>query len=211
MEWSRSKEAWRLFVNDKFFGYAHSSVFYKSGENGPTFPTSGWAIQDGAGPIPTVVPYSVDGGTSLYQASASEGAAGGPVRHGTQEAMCDMGSEYNEKHDGWCLKPCPSGFQTKSATRCIQTCGGEFPAEGMNEIVCGTDQGELMVAMTEMVSMVASGAIESYVLIKEMQEAGVHAEKLSDTIDVFIEMGKPFARPQCPVSDAPDAETPESE
>jgi len=79
----------------------------------------------------------------------------------------------------------------------VQACGGGFPAEGMG--VCGVSQGELVIATTEMVGMVASGAIESYLLVNEMKEHGVRADKLSSTIDVFIEMGKPFARPLCPV------------
>jgi hypothetical protein len=67
--------------------------------------------------------------------------------------------------------------------------------------VCGVNQGELMIATTEMVSMVANGAIESYLLISDMKETGVRADKLSSTIDVFIDMGKPFARPQCPMEE----------
>merc|ERR1712232_217274 len=46
--------------------------------------------------------------------------------------------------------------------------------------------------------------------IIQMQERGVKAEVLTDTIQIFIDMGKPFANPTCPEWERPTpAPTPE--
>merc|ERR1719507_2028855 len=117
---------------------------------------------------------------------------------GTHEAACDTENEDVEKAGTWCVSQCPEGYQEKNAKTCVQLCSGKFPVEGMVGM-CGTDPGEVVVAVAQMATMVTNGAVKSYLLISEMKEEGrVDAERLSGTINAFVDMGKPFARPQCP-------------
>merc|ERR1711953_1497208 len=69
--------------------------------------------------------------------------------------------------------------------------------------ICGRDQGIMTKAIMEMVTVVLNSAFTLAENIMKMQEHGVSAELLSDTIQVFIDMGKPFARPICPEGEAP--------
>jgi hypothetical protein len=194
LEWSQSRKAWRFFVDDTLFGMNRPTL-YKSSEDTAAFPSSGWAAEEGKQPVPTLVPYVPVESARLAQVNLSARRA----PHGAHPAACDPSSKYPEQRGMWCLAKCPLGFKSTSGSNCVQTCGSDFPAEGMG--VCGVNQGELVIATTEMVSMVANGAIESYLLISEMKETGVRADKLSSTIDVFIDMGKPFARPLCPMEE----------
>jgi len=208
VEWSSKRGAWRLFVDDTHFGHGRPTL-YISEVDTPSFPTGGWAAQVGMHPAPSVSLYPGDAGAdgvdaagvyaSLYQAGDSKGAAARKP-YGTHEALCDASSEYSEQGGQWCYKSCPDGF-LPSGSSCVQVCGGDFPAEGYADFVCGTDHDELLRATTEMLTMVTSGAMETYVLFNETRGAGVHAAKLTHTINVFIDMGKPFARPECPVTE----------
>jgi len=196
MEWSESRKVWRFFVDDTWFGVGRATL-YSSAVNTATFPSSGWVAEEGKQPAPTLVPHVPAEPASLAQVNRSaRGALSAPP--GAHPATCDPLSAYAEQRGTWCLSKCPVGFASSGGSKCVGLCGGDFPAEGMG--VCGVNQGELAIATAEMVGMVASGAIESYLLISEMKEHGVRADKLSSTIDVFIEMGKPFARPLCPVA-----------
>lgn len=186
MEWSNKRSAWRFYV-DNMLGFNRKTL-YTNGHDTDTFPTSGWTADKGAAPVPKLVPYSGKGAQVAVRSA----------QYGSHPAMCEAGSDFAEKVSGWCLGTCPAGFKASSGRGCTQLCGNKFPAESMG--VCGKNKGEIMIAMTEMMTMVASGAMESAFLVAEMQETGVSAEKLSGTIDVFIEMGKPFARPQCPIA-----------
>merc|ERR1711953_893839 len=69
--------------------------------------------------------------------------------------------------------------------------------------ICGRDQGIMTKAIMEMVTVVLNSAFTLAENIMKMQEHGVNAEVLSDTIQVFIDMGKPFAKPICPEGEAP--------
>jgi len=194
LEWSQSRKAWRFFIDDTLLG-RNRPTLYKSAEDTATFPSSGWVAEEGAQPAPMLVPYAPVASARLAQVNVSARRA----PRGAHPASCDPDSKHPEQRGMWCLSACPAGFEPSGGTNCVQACGGGFPAEGMG--VCGVNQGELVIATTEMVSMVANGAIESYLLISDMKETGVRADKLSATIDVFIDMGKPFARPQCPVAE----------
>lgn len=198
MEWSDKRKAWRFFIDDTKLGFGRKTLYKSEKVDAETFPTSGWIAEEGREPVPKLVPYVDESGslaqvnsTAVLQRSLSNSIPG------SHPAACDPASDYPEKSGQWCLAECPAGFNSSGSRNCVQTCGGKFLAEGMG--VCGTRKSELMIAMTEMVTMVAAGAIESYVLITEMKETGVKADKLTATIDVFIDMGKPFARPLCPV------------
>merc|ERR1712048_230773 len=118
-------------------------------------------------------------------------------------AQCDTNTEFNEKHGQYCYTPCNNGWQTKqdNVLKCISACEGKFPAESPG--MCGRDQGIMTKAILEMVTVVLNSAFTLADNIITMQEHGVSAELLSDTIQVFIDLGKPFANPTCPEGVAP--------
>jgi hypothetical protein len=64
--------------------------------------------------------------------------------------------------------------------------------------MCGRDSGIVTKAILEMVTTVLNSAFSLAENIIKMKEHGVDAETLSATIQVFIDMGKPFANPTCP-------------
>merc|ERR1712039_197085 len=119
------------------------------------------------------------------------------IPYGGQQAQCDLSTDYNEQSGDWCLKPCPASYTNKGSRACQQTCGGRFPAEGMGGI-CGTDQGEVAAALTEAALEVAMGAIDIHAMYTHMEENGVDSKSISRTANTLIDMGKPFAKPQCP-------------
>jgi len=118
-------------------------------------------------------------------------------------AQCDMDSQYTEKHGHQCYSPCRWGWQDKPGNihKCVSACEGKFPAE--TDQMCGRDQGMITKAIMEMVTVVLNSAFTLTDRIMQMQEHGVNAERLSSTIQVFIDMGKPFAKPTCPEGVAP--------
>jgi hypothetical protein len=66
-------------------------------------------------------------------------------------------------------------------------------------MMCGRDAGIVIQAILEMVTTVLNAAFSLADNIMQMQEHGVNAELLTATIQVFIDMGKPFANPTCEV------------
>lgn len=122
---------------------------------------------------------------------------GGPSLYGTHEAKCDPKADNMEQNVHWCLSPCKDGFVEKGGRSCEQKCTGKYEAEGYGGI-CGVNSAELTIAATEMVAIIANGALKAVTLIDQMKKDGVEAETLSETINTFIDMGKPFARPTCP-------------
>merc|ERR1712048_1102626 len=118
-------------------------------------------------------------------------------------ARCNSKSEYTEKHGYECFEPCRWGWQNKDGNvhKCISACEGKFPAE--TEQMCGRDSGMITKAVLEMVTVVLNSAFTLADNIMTMKEHGVNGEVLSSTIQVFIDMGKPFARPICPEGEAP--------
>merc|ERR1712048_379078 len=118
-------------------------------------------------------------------------------------AQCDTNTEFNEKHGQYCYTPCNNGWQIKddNIQKCISACEGKFPAESPG--MCGRDQGIMTKAIMEMVTVVLNSAFSLADNIIRMREQGVNAELLVSTIEVFIDMGKPFARPICPEGEAP--------
>jgi len=114
-----------------------------------------------------------------------------------------MNTEFSEKHGHYCYTPCMHGWQSKDDNfhKCISACEGRFPAE--TPAMCGRDSGIITKAILEMVTVVLDSAFSLADSIIRMQEQGVNAELLVSTIEVFIDMGKPFARPICPEGEAP--------
>lgn len=124
---------------------------------------------------------------------------GVPRLFGTYEAHCHMKSQWNEKEGEWCLTKCPPGFSNAGVhwLECFQECSGKFNANGWG--VCGTNPGELNSAILEMAGAVVWGVIKATPFILNMTQGGFDVSRFAKTIAAFIEMGKPFARPMCPM------------
>jgi len=147
---------------------------------------------------------SVDYHQCVYPASKLKRSSQTPIKlklrgqmYGSYEAVCDTSSKWNEKHGGWCATRCPDGFYAKSSSECGQICGGKFPADGWG--VCGVNPGEPNKALFEMAKTVLWGALKAAPLILNMTASGFAVSKFVETIKTLIEMGKPFARPMCPM------------
>lgn len=119
---------------------------------------------------------------------------------GAIPARCDSSSRFSEKHGQFCYSTCGDGFEPKSHSRCISTCEGKFPAE--TPAMCGQNPGMVTKAIMEMVTVGMNSAFKLADNIIKFKEHGVDADSLSSTVQVFIDMGKPFANPICPVPNA---------
>merc|ERR1719284_1131168 len=53
MEWSDSRKAWRIFIDDTWFGYGRKTLFLNK-NNIYTVPITGWESVDGSEPVPTI-------------------------------------------------------------------------------------------------------------------------------------------------------------
>ncbi|CAK0870360.1 unnamed protein product [Prorocentrum cordatum] len=82
--------------------------------------------------------------------------------------------------------------------QCKTQCQGEFPADD-GAMMCGRNPGVLAEAVMNMVIGVATGAINSGLLIASMAKDGVDTDSLVNTIQAFVNMGKPFAYQTCPL------------
>jgi hypothetical protein len=121
-------------------------------------------------------------------------------RRGAIPARCDKTSRFSEKQGHMCLSTCGNGFEPKSGSmKCISKCEGNFSSE--TPAMCGRDPGIITKAIIEMVTVVMNSAFQLSENIIRMKEHGVDANSLSSTIQVFIDMGKPFANPICPEPD----------
>merc|ERR1711920_30289 len=76
----------------------------------------------------------------------------------------------------------------------------KFPAE--TPAMCVRDPGMVTKAIMEMVTVGVNSAFKLAENIIKFKEHGVDADSLSSTIQVFIDLGKPFANPICPVPNA---------
>jgi hypothetical protein len=118
-------------------------------------------------------------------------------------ARCDSDSSFSQKHGHFCYTTCGAGFQEKSQFKCISSCEGNFSTE--TPAMCGRDPGIVTKAILEMVTTVLNSGFVLADNIIQMKKHGVNGETLSSTIQVFIDMGKPFANPICPVPDGADS------
>merc|ERR1712232_846992 len=119
---------------------------------------------------------------------------------GAIPARCDSSSRFSEKHGRFCYSTCGDGFEPKSHSKCISKCEGKFPAE--TPAMCGQNPGMVTKAIMEMVTVGMNSAFKLAENIIKFKEHGVDANSLSSTVQVFIDMGKPFANPICPVPNA---------
>jgi hypothetical protein len=135
-------------------------------------------------------------GASLLAASLDK-TVWGKLPKGVVPARCDDTSEFREKSGDWCYADCPDGYESSSdSKKCKSLCQGAYPADGTG--MCGRDQGVLTRRMTEMALKLVNSAISLGVIFSTVHEHGVDASKLGRTIQIFIDMGKPFALPTCP-------------
>jgi hypothetical protein len=131
------------------------------------------------------------------------------VAFGATEAMCDLGTDFDEKHSNgrYCLTSCPKGFRVEEITdwngeTCISVCGegtGEFKVDGAN--ICGKHGGATMASYIDVVTSTLGGLLNLATLIANVQEKeGVDASDFKETMETLIGMGKSFAKPMCPMT-----------
>merc|ERR1711920_333121 len=115
---------------------------------------------------------------------------------GTLPARCDDsdGSRFPEKHGGWCYANCADGHEAFGA-KCWTQCRGAFSAD--SSLICGQNPKVLAAAVTEMVIVTVRSVFTLATALTSMQENGVNTDSLTSTINIFINMGKPFALPKC--------------
>jgi len=149
-----------------------------------------WDGQAHCTPLPSLLESrasSVDGALARKASPAK----------GTLPAHCNATGDFPEKLNQFCYAPCPSGFvSSRPGTGCDSSCAGRFPVS--SPAMCARDQGMLMKAIMEMVTVVMNSAFSLADHIMRMQKDGVNGQLLSSTIQVFIDLGKPFTHPQCP-------------
>merc|ERR1712086_474706 len=139
---------------------------------------------------------------TLVKKDGDNGGTSAPG-HNAIPARCDTEGYFSDKHGMYCYTPCDPGFQQKDGhvTKCISACEGNFSAE--TPLMCGRDSGIITKAILEMVTVVLNSAFSLADNIMTMQEHGVDADTLTSTIEVFIDLGKPFANPTCPAPAPP--------
>jgi len=131
-----------------------------------------------------------DGGEDLD----SRRRQSGRQRVTAMPAQCDSSSRYNDRHGEFCYSACGAGFEPKGPFRCISRCEGKLPAETAG--MCGRDSGIVAKAVTEMATVREFKVSEDII---RMIEQGIDVNSLSSTVQVFIDQGKPFDSPNCPV------------
>mmetsp|Transcript_111784 Transcript_111784/g.316483 ORF Transcript_111784/g.316483 Transcript_111784/m.316483 type:complete len:645 (-) Transcript_111784:9-1943(-) len=205
MEWSQSRGVWRLFIDKKSLGLKRllgatrvrggRTTLYHSTADQSTLPVFGWEPVHGTGDTPSVQ-HPPPGASSLAEAATGtlDGSLARKGDAGTTEATCDVDSMYSEKSAKWCLAGCPSGY-IERGHMCEQLCGGDFPEDGPK--MCGTDYGKIMVAVAETALTAIHGAVKVYDVLKQLREGAPQWETLSETVNTFIDLGKPLARLAC--------------
>jgi len=122
--------------------------------------------------------------------------AWGKQPKGTVPARCDTTHAKDvEKNGGWCYKACPEGYED-FGSRCWTQCEG-FRFSFDSPLICGQSAAVLQSTVAEMVTVALRSALSLGSVVASMQAFGVNANNLLGTINVFVDMGKPFALPQC--------------
>jgi hypothetical protein len=122
-----------------------------------------------------------------------ESSIWGKKPEGTLPAHCNPDG-HPDKIDDWCFATCKHGYHS-SGHKCWTSCEGKFPAD--DDVMCGRDPSVIAIAKAEMIATVARSAITVGLAITQMVTSGINADTLSSTIQAFVDLGKPFARPQC--------------
>jgi len=143
---------------------------------------------------PTVMPPPLE--ESLKMKSA-EGKISINVAQASP-AACDPHGTFPQKHGHFCYTPCSPGFRpNRGQLKCISACDEKFPAESPQ--MCARSPNFLTRSSAEMVTTVLNSAFTLEENLVKMREGGVQGEFLNSTIKVFIEMGRPFESPACPI------------
>lgn len=114
---------------------------------------------------------------------------------GALPAACGEASGFPEKRGSWCYAPCPSGYEPSGA-RCQTSCGAAFPSDG--GLMCGKNAGAIASAIARMVGNTIIGISTIGGSDSPTGEEG-SAAVLAGTMQSFIDLGKAFAHPICPV------------
>jgi len=117
-------------------------------------------------------------------------------QQGTLPASCDdsVKSAFPEKTGGWCYAECPEGYSSFGAM-CWTRCEGAFPAD--SSLMCGKNSAVLARTVTEMLTVTLRSAWNLLSIGQSLQMRGVDAESMARTVQILIDMGKPFALPKC--------------
>jgi len=127
-----------------------------------------------------------------------EGGIFGKKPEGSIPAECAVNSEYPEKIDDWCFARCQDGFVSDGSDhKCWTGCDGHFPADD-GGLMCGRNPMALQIVHQEMIATSIRSALSIAVSIGSMFGGqGVNSGALGNTINSFVDLGKPFARPLC--------------
>jgi len=136
-----------------------------------------------------------DEGMSPITTTLEEGMFGKKPQ-GTVPAQCGDPS-YPEKIDDWCFADCPTGY-VSDGSKCWSECRAMFPADD-NGLMCGRNPVALQMATQEMAAAVARTALTTAMSISAMLCSGcnVNGNAIGATVNAFVDVGKPFARPLC--------------
>lgn len=141
-------------------------------------------------------------GTPFQSPSASridllEHSAAAKRSGGALPALCDETSGFTDKRGAWCYGGCPAGYEASGA-RCKARCSAAYPSD--SDLMCGKSTGAIAAATTRMITETARQAITIASLVESMRSSGLDiATGLTATMQAFVDMGKPFAHPDCPV------------
>jgi hypothetical protein len=112
---------------------------------------------------------------------------------GAVPSRCEEGSEFHEQRGAWCYKDCPLGSEPAGA-RCRSSCMGVFSIG--SQLMCGKTTGTVQAAISEMATRTWRASLSVAVLTSSAGDAS----GLSDTISAFVDAGKGFVHPKCPIS-----------
>lgn len=145
--------------------------------------------------------YCLKDDTALVQISNKEMETGLQAKkipeHGFP-ASCDRHGDYPFQLGRYCyLRECLDGMiPTPQQTRCMSNCQQEFPVPGQG--MCGKSAGDVEQAIANMITAVVTTVIDVAVTAHQLtQGRAINSDTIFRTMESFVEMGKPFAKPQC--------------
>lgn len=147
----------------------------------------------------TVRELELDGAIARKGSPRRRSGGGGGSRGGG--AMpCDCEAEFmfgKDKRN--CYPQCPKGTAAKgSDTRNCDTDCNQLTRMPMTKSgFCGANVGVITDAQMKMVMAIIQGIMSAVTLIMDMTKNGVSADKLTKTLNVFVDMAKPFVKPMC--------------
>lgn len=131
------------------------------------------------------------------QANQAEGTVSGKKPEGARSATCDPDGNFPHQESGQCYAKCNRGYGG-DGDECELLCESTIKFPSGSGVLCGINAGAVQTAVMQMVTVTINNLINAAMLIKKMMDEGIDAESLKNTIDAFVDMGKPFVYPTCP-------------